>query len=61
MQVGEIATLREHLERFRAVMLQYKGQISLYLHMGEIEAPFFAFVLPPGIRPDKRPFAPPST
>jgi uncharacterized damage-inducible protein DinB len=41
--------------------MHHKGQIALYLHMCGIEAPFFAFVLPPGARPDKRPFVPPST
>jgi uncharacterized damage-inducible protein DinB len=38
--------------------LHHKGQISLYLHLCGIEAPFFAFPLPPGIRPDKRPVQP---
>lgn len=36
-----------------------KAQIGLYLfHLG-IEAPFFAYPLPPGVRPDKRPPQPP--
>jgi uncharacterized damage-inducible protein DinB len=39
--------------------LHHKAQISLYLHLCGIEAPFFAFALPPGVRPDKRPFAAP--
>jgi uncharacterized damage-inducible protein DinB len=40
--------------------LHHKGQIALYLHLCGVEAPFFAFPLPNGIRPDKRPFAPPA-
>jgi uncharacterized damage-inducible protein DinB len=40
--------------------LHHKAQISLYLHLCGIEAPFFAFALPPGARPDKRPFVPPA-
>lgn len=39
--------------------MHHKGQIALYLYICGIEAPFFAFPLPPGIRPDKRPFIPP--
>ena len=37
--------------------LHHKAQLAQYLHMQGIEAPFFAFVLPPGVRPDKRPVA----
>jgi uncharacterized damage-inducible protein DinB len=40
--------------------LHHKGQIALYLHLCGIEAPFFAFELPKGVRPDKRPFVPPA-
>lgn len=40
--------------------MHHKGQIALYLHICRIEAPFFAFPLPTGVRPDKRPFTPPS-
>jgi uncharacterized damage-inducible protein DinB len=39
--------------------MHHKAQIAIYLHMCGVEAPFFAFVLPAGIRPDKRPMAPP--
>jgi uncharacterized damage-inducible protein DinB len=39
--------------------LHHKGQIALYLYLCGIEAPFFAFELPSGVRPDKRPFAAP--
>jgi uncharacterized damage-inducible protein DinB len=39
--------------------MHHKGQIALYLHLCGIEAPFFAFELPIGVRPDKRPFRPP--
>jgi len=39
--------------------LHHKGQIALYLYVCGIEAPFFAFELPSGVRPDKRPFAAP--
>ncbi len=39
--------------------VHHKAQIGLYLfHLG-IEAPFFAYPLPPGVRPDKRPPQPP--
>jgi uncharacterized damage-inducible protein DinB len=54
-------TLRSWLWYLVEHEMHHKGQISLYLHMCGIEAPFFAFVLPPGVRPDKRPFAPQST
>jgi uncharacterized damage-inducible protein DinB len=35
--------------------VHHKAQIGLYLFQLGIEAPFFAYPLPPGIRPDKRP------
>jgi uncharacterized damage-inducible protein DinB len=54
-------TLRSWLWYLVEHELHHKGQISLYLHMCGIESPFFAFALPPGIRPDKRPFTGPST
>jgi uncharacterized damage-inducible protein DinB len=54
-------TLRSWLWYLVEHELHHKGQISLYLHMCGIEAPFFAFVLPPGVRPDKRPFGAPPT
>ena len=39
--------------------LHHKAQIAIYLHLCGVEAPFFAFALPSGVRPDKRPFAAP--
>jgi uncharacterized damage-inducible protein DinB len=54
-------TLRSWLWYLVEHELHHKGQISLYLHMCGIEEPFFAFVLPPGVRPDKRPLVIPST
>ena len=54
-------TLRSWLWYLVEHEMHHKGQISLYLHICGIEAPFFAFVLPPGVRPDKRPFVPAST
>jgi uncharacterized damage-inducible protein DinB len=35
--------------------LHHKGQLATYLHLCGIVAPFFAFAMPPGVRPDKRP------
>jgi uncharacterized damage-inducible protein DinB len=54
-------TLRSWLWYLVEHEMHHKAQLSLYLHMCGIEAPFFAFALPPGVRPDKRPFAAPST
>lgn len=34
--------------------VHHKAQVGLYLFQLGIEAPFFAFPLPPGVRPDKR-------
>lgn len=36
--------------------LHHKAQLALYLNLCGVEAPFFAFPLPPSVRPDKRPF-----
>jgi uncharacterized damage-inducible protein DinB len=38
--------------------VHHKAQIGLYLFRLGIEAPFFAFPLPSGVRPDKRPLQP---
>jgi uncharacterized damage-inducible protein DinB len=38
--------------------IHHKAQLGLYLWLLGIEAPFFAFPLPPGVRPDKRPMSP---
>jgi uncharacterized damage-inducible protein DinB len=53
-------TLRSWLWYLVEHELHHKGQIAIYLSMCGIEAPFFAFALPPGVRPDKRPFAAPT-
>jgi uncharacterized damage-inducible protein DinB len=34
--------------------VHHKAQLALYLRLIEIVPPFFAFVLPPGVRPDIR-------
>lgn len=52
-------TLRSWLWYLVEHEVHHKGQIAQYLHMCGVEAPFFAFVLPPGVRPDKRPPAAP--
>ncbi len=39
--------------------VHHKAQVGLYLFQLGIEAPFFAYPLPPGVRPDKRPPRPP--
>jgi uncharacterized damage-inducible protein DinB len=54
-------TLRSWLWYLVEHEMHHKAQLALYLHLCGVEAPFFAFVLPHGVRPDKRPFAPPAT
>ena len=54
-------TLRSWLWYLVEHELHHKGQLALYLHLCGIEAPFFAFPLPLGVRPDKRPFVASST
>ena len=56
----ELGMVCEHLERCRAVEheVHHKAQLSLYLFQMGIEAPFFAYPLPAGVRPDERPPVP---
>jgi uncharacterized damage-inducible protein DinB len=37
--------------------IHHKAQLGLYLWRLGIEGPFFAFPMPPGVRPDKRPMS----
>jgi uncharacterized damage-inducible protein DinB len=48
-------TLRSWLWYIIEHEMHHKAQVAMYLHMCDVEAPFFAFVLPAGVRPDKRP------